>query len=364
MKRRCKNLVSLLLTAALLAGAGLIAFADCNHSVTAFSDNGDGTHSQKCVLCSETLGTSAHRPGSVLSANDDVHVTECPDCGAHFARPHDENGAGILQGGTCTAKGTVTYTCSVCGLEIRTEETELDPTNHVNTVNTPETDGNCVSHGYTAGVFCSDCQTYVSGHEEKPFGEHAWSEIEKVKATCTKEGYILYGCAVKSCGEVKRVTLDIDPDAHVFKVTVYPPTCTDEGYTSYACTLCRYGYADEIRPALGHSFGAPVWYWDGPAKAAAAFCCERCDDMQMLDAAVTAEIVKEPTETGDGLVIYTATVEFMGERYADVTEKTLTAAEENLCRWCGEVHKGSFWQRIVGFFHDILYYFSHLFEMR
>ena len=44
------------------------------------------------------------------------------------------------------------------------------------------------------------------------------------------------------------------------------------------------------------------------------------------------------------------------------TEPTTEPASGNdLCKWCGEDHSGSFWQRIIGFFHSILYFFAHLF---
>ena len=39
-------------------------------------------------------------------------------------------------------------------------------------------------------------------------------------------------------------------------------------------------------------------------------------------------------------------------------------APENACKWCFKVHGGSFWQRIVAFFHKILYFFAHLFGRR
>ena len=38
-------------------------------------------------------------------------------------------------------------------------------------------------------------------------------------------------------------------------------------------------------------------------------------------------------------------------------------AGDNVCKWCGKVHTG-FWQKIVGVFHTILYFFAHLFGTR
>ncbi|MBR4745058.1 MAG: InlB B-repeat-containing protein [Oscillospiraceae bacterium] len=41
-----------------------------------------------------------------------------------------------------------------------------------------------------------------------------------------------------------------------------------------------------------------------------------------------------------------------------------TPSGSGLCKWCEKDHSGSFWQRIVGFFHSVLYFFAHLFGRR
>ena len=46
------------------------------------------------------------------------------------------------------------------------------------------------------------------------------------------------------------------------------------------------------------------------------------------------------------------------------TNPTELPADESLCKWCCKNHSGSFWQRIVGFFHSVLYFFAHLFGKR
>ena len=44
---------------------------------------------------------------------------------------------------------------------------------HANTTDVPETPADCDESGYTAGVYCNDCQTYISGHTLLPAtGEH------------------------------------------------------------------------------------------------------------------------------------------------------------------------------------------------
>lgn len=55
-------------------------------------------------------------------------------------------------------------------------------------------------------------------------------------------------------------------------------------------------------------------------------------------------------------------------RTTGVTFKALEGAvipggpeTENACKFCGKDHTGSFWQKLVGFAHKVLYFFAHLF---
>lgn len=68
-------------------------------------------------------------------------------------------------GATCVVPGKVTYTCTMCG-DTYDDEGAVDPNNHVNTEEIAGTAATCTAVGYTDGVFCNDCHTWVSGHEE------------------------------------------------------------------------------------------------------------------------------------------------------------------------------------------------------
>jgi M6 family metalloprotease-like protein len=117
-------------------------------------------------------------------------------------------------------------------------------------------------------------------------------------------------------GAEMRVALN--PESHVHHpvlTVVQAPTCTAAGTGYYECPLCGKRFTDETGAtetdgtvtlaALGHT--AP----DGNGK------CTRCGEM-----AVSAD---------------------------------------QLCPYCHGYHNGTFIQRIVAFFHQILYFFSHLF---
>ncbi len=89
------------------------------------------------------------------------------------------------------------------------------------------------------------------------------------------------------------------------------------------------------------------------------------------------------TATADRIVKYTVTVEINGRTYTTETGNITvpgtatgdpgqtdqpsnpgTPSQGGKGKWCGEDHSGNFWQRIVGFFHSILYFFAHLFRLR
>lgn len=65
---------------------------------------------------------------------------------------------------------------------------------HANTTNVAEQPADCNKAGYTAGVFCNGCQTFISGHEVIPAtGKHSGGEATcKDKAICDVCGNV-YG---------------------------------------------------------------------------------------------------------------------------------------------------------------------------
>ncbi len=68
---------------------------------------------------------------------------------------------------------------------------------HSNTTEHPEQPATCTADGYTAGVFCEDCQTWLSGHEL--IGKHHTDENEDaVCDLCDDEIELLYG---GECGD-------------------------------------------------------------------------------------------------------------------------------------------------------------------
>ena len=135
--------------------------------------------------------------------------------------------------------GTAYYTSTVstCPHEDTGEGGQLAPT--------------CTEVGYTLGVYCNDCDSFISGHEEIPALGHAWSAwVETTAPTCTAAGVETAACS--RCGEEK--TQPVAATGHSYSSVVTPPTVTDQGYTTYTCASCGHSYVGDYTEALGETF--------------------------------------------------------------------------------------------------------------
>ena len=83
---------------------------------------------------------------------------------------------------------------------------------HANTQAVAGKPAGCIESGYTEGVFCNDCQSYIEGHQV------------------------------------------IQPLGHSYSAQVVPPTATEQGYTVYTCAACGDTYNDDFVDALGQTF--------------------------------------------------------------------------------------------------------------
>ena len=94
---------------------------------------------------------------------------------------------------TCTEPGKDIYMCVNCGLQF---EAPVNALGHTPTAY-PETQPTYEAHGYTAGVYCAQCDTWLSGHEviHNTFGAR---EVLQ-QPTTEEEGEVIITCSV--CGE-------------------------------------------------------------------------------------------------------------------------------------------------------------------
>lgn len=77
---------------------------------------------------------------------------------------------------------------AVCSLELRRAvHTADDGTEHDLEIS-EETESTCTEHGYTAGLYCPDCDEYTWGHEEKELSDWHWdSDDDGICEDCGSE---------------------------------------------------------------------------------------------------------------------------------------------------------------------------------
>ena len=80
-----------------------------------------------------------------------------------------------------------------------------NPCDHNNTTNCPEQSATCTEDGYTAGVYCADCETWLSGHEliKK---HHTDADGDKLCDICGKEAKTVVKQG--NCGPYNNETYD------------------------------------------------------------------------------------------------------------------------------------------------------------
>ena len=102
-------------------------------------------------------------------------------------------------------------------------------------------------------------------------------------------------------------TEDLFPDSNTNCYTVIDSTTsTKDGGTWSDYSVCE------------HTYGEPVWTWNGTSSAFATFTCTQCGSAKNVTATITKSI-------GDTTVTYTATVTFNGNTYT--SEKTVEKEE-------------------------------------
>ena len=109
---------------------------------------------------------------------------------------------------------------------------------HKNQTAHPQQDPTCTEIGYTAGIYCPDCEEWLEAREEIPALSHDWGEaVTETVATCKTHGIKLYTCKNNS-DHKKREQMGLNPENHEggeYIKDAVKATCTSEGYTGDTC---------------------------------------------------------------------------------------------------------------------------------
>ncbi|MBQ3086783.1 MAG: hypothetical protein IJC45_05570 [Clostridia bacterium] len=172
----------------------------------------------------------------------------CEDCktyvSGHTVLPlnpdaHTWNGGEITVTADCNTQGIKTYTCLHNAEHQKTQNLGFDANNHTQTRQTEPVAATCMSAGHTAGVYCEDCKTYISGRTEIPAINHVNKyTVARVDSTCSSGGHT----AGEYCPDCKTyvigyTALPLNPDAHTWNggVITTQADCNTQGIKTYTC---------------------------------------------------------------------------------------------------------------------------------
>ena len=190
----------------------------------------------------------------------------------------------------------------------------------------------------SAGSITSDAVSLTVNEHVHTWGNPVWSWSEDGK-TCT----VTFTCE-------KDENHKESPKVDVTSAVKKPGTCTETGVTTYTATVEFNGntYTDtkEVAdlPAIGHSYGKPVWNWSEDGKTCTVtFTCEKDETHKETPKVIVTSAEKTPgTCTETGVTTYTATVEFNGNTYTDTKEvadipATGHSYDNGKCTVCGAI---------------------------
>ncbi len=187
--------------------------------------------------------------------------------------PHVHDYAATVKGATCTEDGYTEYICSDCGDSYIGDI--VPALNHPNTIEDPGKEPNISEEGYTPGVYCLDCETWISGHEPiSPLMEYRYKVKEYLTSNNEyEEGYTL-------------VDSDWSPEPTKTETVTYAKawpsgSSTTKGFKTDSALYKKYNTkpteteTETTKTVLGDESGAEVvgylyWHWcythdaDGP----------------------------------------------------------------------------------------------------
>ena len=164
---------------------------------------------------------------------------------------------------------------------------------HLHTEERAGVAASCIKSGYTAGVYCTDCNNWIEGHEYVDVTEHTFDDacdkdcnvcgftrntqhqygdyVVTTPANCGNDGVETSTCEI--CGATRTRTIPAQ-STHSFgewKVTTQP-TCTTEGIKSHSCSICG---ASETAPVemADHEYKQIINTGDGYGL----FVCTHCN---------------------------------------------------------------------------------------
>lgn len=201
---------------------------------------------------------------------------------------------------SCTAPGSITYTCTDCGEKVVIPNGEAG--NGHKEIADPAKDATCTEDGLTAGSHCEICGETIVEQTVVEAEGHKYGEWEQTKApTETTKGEEQQKCSV--CGDVQTRELDTIEHscaANLKLINEKKATCTAKGVKAhYECNGCHklYEDADATKEITDKSTLETAIVDHTPTKipAKAATCTEK-GNTEGIKCSVCGHIMQATTE--------------------------------------------------------------------
>jgi len=286
-----------------------------------------GISQRKCSTCghteTQTINKTSHNMGGWVTKNATCTVNgnktrSCTSCGYKETQTIAKTGhkyTSKVVAATCKDKGYTQYTCSVCKHTYKDKYTNVT-TSHKWGNWTTSKNATCTADGSKTRK-CSVCGKSETQTIAK-LG-HSMSDWTIKNATCTTDGSKTRSCTRNGC--THKETQTIAKTNHKYTSKIVLPTCTAKGYTLYTCECCGNTYKDNETAAYGHKWGD--WIISENATCTAEGIktrkCSVCEknETQTIgtsgDHKYTSKIIA-PTCTSKGYTLYTCEC---GDSYKD-----------------------------------------------
>ena len=223
---------------------------------------------------------------------------------------------------------------------------------HGKMVHIPKKDATCTEYGNEEYWICENCGKYFSdANGDTEIAKDSWI-ISAINHDWNDAVYT-WSDDGSTCTATRTCKND---SAHTEKATATvtgaqtkAPTCTQMGETTYTAAFEASWAMTQTKvladiPAIGHSYGEPVWSWSEDGKTCkVTFTCEKDENHKETPVVKVTSAVKKPaTCTETGVTTYTATVEFNGNTYTDTKDvadipATGHSYDNGKCTVCGAI---------------------------
>ena len=221
----------------------------------------------------------------------------------------------------------------------------VDPQHvHMHTENRDAVPATCTEHGYTAGVYCNDCGTWISGHDDLGTNRENHNYVNGKCSRCGNTQII----AAKDPVTDVSVTYEYDAFAPGTQIAVKELYSTP---TSRAWSISPLLNGQKVQPSKPVQVKLPIP--EGWSKK--DIILRHTDSFGHTEyPAFTVE--------GNYVVFMVSSfseysIELKTDDSPEQTSDSNTQPSGNACKYCGEEHTG-FFGKLIGFFHSILALFG------